>query len=170
MYDAVLNWWKTDSYWRCQTEANDNQEDEKAQKLLQKTCNKVDGRCETGLLLRDDSQLHDNRFYTGRHLASLLQRFNKTPDLKATYEAGIGSDIKKGYIRKVPPEEHHETKELGPHYGLVNPNKFAKVRRKPNAAAKLNGFCLIEKFFPRTRFVGKYFWDVAKNQSLYWPT
>ena len=106
LYDAVLNWWKTDSYGTCQTDANDNQEDERAQELLQKTCNKVDGRYETGLLWRDDSQLHNN---AERHLASLMQRLNKTPDLKTTYEAGIESLITKGYIRKVPPQEHHET-------------------------------------------------------------
>ena len=102
-------------------------------------------RSETGLLWRDDSQLHDNRFYAERHLASLLQRFNKTPDLKASYEAGIESDIKKGYIRKIPPEEHHETKWLVPHYELVNPNKHGKVRRKANSAAKSNGVCLNDK-------------------------
>ena len=45
-------------YRTCQTDANDNQEDERAQEILQKTCNKVDGRYETGLLWRDDSQLN----------------------------------------------------------------------------------------------------------------
>ena len=58
LYDAILIWWKTDSYRTCQTDANDNQEDERAQEILQKTCNKVDGRYETGLLWRDDSQLN----------------------------------------------------------------------------------------------------------------
>ena len=78
---------------------------------------------------RDNRQLHDNGFYAQRHLASLLQRFNKTCDLKATYEAGIESEIKKGYIRKVPPEEHHETKWLIPQYGLVNSTKPGKVKK-----------------------------------------
>ena len=71
------------------------------------TVMKVDGRYETGLLWRNDSQLHNNRFYAERHLASLLQRHSDTPDLKTTHEAGIESDIKKGYIRKISPEEHH---------------------------------------------------------------
>ena len=44
LYGAVRNWWKTDSYGIFQIEANDNQEDEKAHEILQKTCNKVDGR------------------------------------------------------------------------------------------------------------------------------
>ena len=113
LYDAVLNWWKTDSYGTCQTDANDYQEDERAQEILQKTCNKVDGRHETGLLWRDDSQLHNNRFYAERHLASLLLRLNKTPVLKTTYEAGIESDITKGYIRKVRPEVKNITKQNG---------------------------------------------------------
>ena len=142
LYDAVLIWWKTDSYGTCQTDANDNQEDERAQEILEKTCNKVDGRYETGLLWRDDSQLHDNRFYAERHLSSSLQRLNKTPDLKTTYEAGIESDIKKGCIRKVPSEEHHETKWLSPHFGLFITNKPWKNRRKSNTAAKSNGVCL----------------------------
>ena len=154
LYDAVLNWWKTDSYGTCQTDANDNQEDERAQEILQNTCNKVDGRYETGLLWRDDSQHHNNRFYAERHLASLLQRLIKTPDLKTTYEAGVESDITKGYIRKVPPEEHHETKWLLPHYGLVNPNKPGKVRRKSNAAAKSNGVCLNDKLLRGPNLLG----------------
>ena len=74
-----------------------------------------------------------------------MQRLNKTPDLKTTYETGIESDITKGYIRKVPPEEHHETKWVIPHYGLVNSNKPGKVRRKSNAAAKSISFCLNDK-------------------------
>ena len=154
LYDAVLNWWKTDSYGTCQTDANDNQEDERAQEILQNTCNKVDARYETGLLWRDDSQHHNNRFYAERHLASLLQRLIKTPDLKTTYEAGVESDITKGYIRKVPPEEHHETKWLLPHYGLVNPNKPGKVRRKSNAAAKSNGVCLNDKLLRGPNLLG----------------
>ena len=154
LYDAVLNWWKTDSYGTCQTDANDNQEDERAQEILQNTCNKVDGRYETGLLWRDDSQHHNNRFYAERHLASLLQRLIKTPDLKTTYEAGVESDITKGYIRKVPPEEHHETNWLLPHYGLVNPNKPGKVRRKSNAAAKSNGVCLNDKLLRGPNLLG----------------
>ena len=95
-------------------------------KYFRKLATKLMGRYETGLLWRDDSQLHKNRFYAERYLASLLQRLNKTPDLKTTYEAGIESDITKGYIRKVSPEEHHETKLLILHYGLVNPNKPGK--------------------------------------------
>ena len=82
-----------------------------------------------------DNQLHHNTFYAESHLASLMQRFNKTPDLKATYEAGIESDIKKGYIRKFFAEEHHKTKWLIPQYGLVNPNKPGEMR-KCTAAAK----------------------------------
>ena len=126
LYDACHNRWKIDSYRTCQTEANDNQEDGQAQGILQKTCNTFDGRYETGLLWRYDSQLHDDRFYAERHIASLLQRFNKTPDLKATYEALIESIIKKGYIRKIHPDEHHKTKWLSPQYGLVNPKSPEK--------------------------------------------
>ena len=104
-----------DSNGTSQTEANDNQKDERVQELLQKSCNKSDGRYETGLLWRDHSKRLENKFYAERHLAFLLQRFKKAPDLKAVYEASIESDIKKGYIIKFPPEEHHETRWLIPH-------------------------------------------------------
>ena len=77
----------------------------------------------------DDSQLHDNKLYAEGQLAFLLQRFNKTLNLKATYEAGIESDIKKGYIRKDPPEEHHGTNWVLCHCGLVNFKKPGKVRK-----------------------------------------
>ena len=41
LYDAVLNCWKTDPYGTCQIDANDNREDERAQEILQKTCNNI---------------------------------------------------------------------------------------------------------------------------------
>ena len=83
-----------------------------------------------------------------------MQRLNKTTDLKITYEAGIESDIAKGYIREVPPEERHETKWLIPHYGLENPNKPGKVRRISNAAAKSNGVCPNNKLLPGPDLLG----------------
>ena len=91
----------------------------------------------------------------------MLQRHNKTFDLKTIYEAGIESDITKGYIRKVPPEEHHETKCLIPQYGLVNPNKPGRIS---NAAAKSNGVCLNEKLLRPPDLLESLLGILLKNQ------
>lgn len=78
-----------------------SKEDVKAQKILESSTRKIDGRWETGLLWRDPGViLSESRSNAYRRLLLLERRFDKDRELLEKYEATIDGYIEKNYLRK----------------------------------------------------------------------
>ena len=91
-----------------------SREDTRAVGTLQRTTTLSEGRYETGLLWRkDDVRLPNNRCEAERRTCSLKRRFPRDPDLEQGYCAVMKEFIRKGYARKLSPEEADNLGEKG---------------------------------------------------------
>ena len=114
--------------------------------MLESTCNKTpSGHCEAGLLWKNDQSLPNNHRLAEPHLRGLQRKLAKDDGLLDQYDADLQKDLKAGFIRKISALEDLDTKWYLPHYGITNPNKPGKLRRKTNAASCYAGICLNDK-------------------------
>ena len=145
--NLVKKWWTTESF-GCSYDIKHarSAEDERALQILESTTRKVGDRYETGLLWKDSEvKLPSNRPLAEARLESLERRLDRNPELKEAYVKSMQSDIEKGYLKKLSPEEMVAPvvrEWFLPHHPVINPNKPGKVRRVFDAAAKYQGTSL----------------------------
>ena len=92
-----------------------------------------------------NTKLPDNRIVAVHRLNVLERRLQRDPELAASYEKTISSDLEKWYIKKLTKEEANapvKHKWYPPHHPVLNPSKPEKVRRVCDAAAKFQGSSL----------------------------
>ena len=83
-------------------------------------------------------------------LKSLERRLQKNDTLRKRYQETIHTDVKAGYVCKVPQVELFDTRDklqwYLPHHPVINPHKPKKVRRVCNAAVIYQGVALNDNF------------------------
>ena len=122
------------------TEDPTTNDEVKVFKILADTCGKTDdGRFETGLLWKSTEELPNNHIYAENHLKSLQRKLKEDDDLAKLYRKEIQKNLDKGYFKGINrAQEEENTKWFLPHYGIVSPAKYGKIRRIANAAAVFN--------------------------------
>ena len=113
--------------------------DRRAEKILQSTTTKVEGRYQIGLLWKENVDLPNNRWVAERQLSGLEQRLEQDSNLKQLYQKTVDDDLAKGYIVRVPPNDTTVKKWYLPHHTVTNIHKPAKVRRVTNASSVFKG-------------------------------
>ena len=105
----------------------------------------MNGKYEVPMLWKDHAVLPNNYKVAERIFASLTQRLRKDPTLHKLYQKTFENYIRKGYSRKMSPEEVNRTSEKTrylPHHPVFNPNKPGKIRVVFDAASKHEGVSL----------------------------
>lgn len=115
--------------------------EQRALKLLNDTCRKIDGcnRYEAGLLWRsDDVTMPDNRAQALSRLINLEKKLDRNEEQRKEYGRQVDNLIQAGYAEKVDtPSVSNKTWYL-PHFAVVHPQK-GKIRLVFDAAAKSGG-------------------------------
>ncbi|XP_065095683.1 uncharacterized protein LOC135717497 [Ochlerotatus camptorhynchus] len=147
LHEAVKNYFALDSL-GISVQRNQllSKEDERALAKLQETTSFKDGQYEVGLLWKfDDVRLPNNRTMALRRHRCLTKRMEREPDLSETLREKMADYERKGYIRKLTPEESRKTGNRTwylPIFPVFNPNKPGKVRIVFDAAACFGGVSL----------------------------
>ena len=119
---------------------------ERARKIFEATTRKVGSRFETGLLWRLDSfSLPPNKKMALSRLNCLEKRLGRDDQRRVAYCERIEEYVRKGYARKLEPEEcmiESERKWFLPHFDVYNPHKPDKMRIVFDAAAEERGVSL----------------------------
>ncbi|XP_044761992.1 uncharacterized protein LOC123319195 [Coccinella septempunctata] len=125
-----------------------NKEDSRAIDIMQKTAKRIGDRFEIGLLWREnDIHLPESKNVAARRLMCVEKQMHKDENFKRRYCEKIESYLRKGYARKLSAEEASEEGPRCwylPHFGVINPNKPAKLRLVFDAASKSCGTSLNE--------------------------
>ncbi|XP_058827389.1 uncharacterized protein LOC131687328 [Topomyia yanbarensis] len=120
--------------------------DERALKSLRSTTSFNNGRYQTGLLWKyDDVRFPDSRSMEVRRHNCLMKRMQREPELASTLRTKMADYLKKGYIRKLTPDEYMMPKDhvwYLPIFPVFNLNKPGKVRIVWDAAATIGGVSL----------------------------
>ncbi|XP_055623321.1 uncharacterized protein LOC129766749 [Toxorhynchites rutilus septentrionalis] len=121
-------------------------DEQRAIELLQKLTRRVNGRYESGLLMRyDNVRLPDSRPMALRRWECLDRRMQKDENLALVLNAKINDCLAKGYMRKLTVEETETARNpvwYLPVFPVMNPNKPGKVRLVWDAAAACYGVSL----------------------------
>ncbi|MCG8047834.1 MAG: hypothetical protein N0E48_19785, partial [Candidatus Thiodiazotropha endolucinida] len=87
--------------------------------------------------------LPDNYTMALRRLENTEKRLMRSPDIAKMYAEIIEEYVRKGYIRKVPEQEHSQSKWYLPHFPVLRPDKdTTKTRIVFDASAKCSGVSL----------------------------
>ncbi|XP_044755156.1 uncharacterized protein LOC123314105 [Coccinella septempunctata] len=125
-----------------------NKKDSRALDIMQKTAKRIGDRFEIGLLWREnDIHLPESKNVAVRRLMCVEKQMHKDENFKRRYCEKIESYLRKGYARKLSAEEASEEGPRCwylPHFGVINPNKPAKLRLVFDAASKSCGTSLNE--------------------------
>ncbi|MCG7980850.1 MAG: hypothetical protein N0E58_22340, partial [Candidatus Thiodiazotropha endolucinida] len=105
-------------------------EDKLAMKTVENTVRFADNLYRVGIPWKDEKLvLPDNYDMALRRLANTEKRLKKSPDVATAYNEILSQYIEKGYIRKVPKDEHFKSKSYLPHFPVVRPDKETTSRR-----------------------------------------
>ncbi|XP_044759170.1 uncharacterized protein LOC123316923 [Coccinella septempunctata] len=125
-----------------------NKKGSRALEIMQKTAKRIGDRFEIGLLWREnDIHLPESKNVAVRRLMCVEKQMHKDENFKRRYCEKIESYLRKGYARKLSAEEASEEGPRCwylPHFGVINPNKPAKLRLVFDAASKSCGTSLNE--------------------------
>ncbi|XP_043660207.1 uncharacterized protein LOC122624614 [Drosophila teissieri] len=119
----------------------------RALSILEETTKRVGRRYETGLLWRDDEvRLPESYSMALNRLVNIERKMKRDVDFARAYKGIMDDYVKKGYARRLEPQEVQRSQEgkvwYLPHFGVENPNKPGKIRLVFDAAAKVNGVSL----------------------------
>jgi hypothetical protein len=113
---------------------------------LDKTTFWKDGRVTTRMLWKGEFISVPPSEVTARKRLTWLQGKLKKMGMFEKYAKTISSDLEKGYIRKLSPEESKELRQgihwFLPHFVVCHPDKPDRPRRVLDCAAKTDGVCL----------------------------
>ncbi|XP_044572122.1 uncharacterized protein LOC123257370 [Drosophila ananassae] len=117
--------------------------DARAMRILEETTKRVGRRYETGLLWRDDEVSLPESY---KRLVNIEKKMRRDVDFARAYKGLIDDYVKKGYARRLKPQEVQRFQEgklwYLPHFGVEIPNKPEKNRLVFDAAAKVNSVSL----------------------------
>lgn len=102
----------------------------------------VDGRYEVGIpWIQEERKLENNRVLAQKRLENLEKSLQRKPKVAEQYNEALASHLKKGYIRKLTPEESMDRpKWFLPHFPVIREDKATtKVRTVFDSAAKFKG-------------------------------
>ena len=102
----------------------------------------VDGRYEVGILwIQEEITLENNHVLARKRLENLERSLQHRPEVARKYNEVLSSHLKKGYIRKLTPEESIvRPKWFLPHFLVIREDKgTTKVRSVFDSAAKCKG-------------------------------
>jgi hypothetical protein len=125
-----------------------SKDDARAFRMMKATTHKLPNRdayVSPLLWKSNEPKLPDNKEGAMRRLFSLEKKLEKDPALRKRYQQSIETDIQKGYIRKLSPEEAKSPSPVSwylPHHPVVNPRKPERLRRVYDASAVFNGSSL----------------------------
>lgn len=147
--DQVERFWAVEDYGAVKkNEKSLSMEDKRALQIIQETTQIEDGHYQVGLLWReDDPCLPSNRPMAEARLESTRRRLARpgNEELAQKYRAVMSDYIKKGYARRLTPEESAKDSPKCwylPHHPVTNPHKPDKVRIVFDAAAEFKGTSL----------------------------
>jgi hypothetical protein len=88
-----------------------------------------EGRYQIGIPWKNHRpDLPDNRAAAERRLRSLESSLRKKPLIAQHYQKVFEENIKKGYLRKVPPEEVDQPGWYLPHFGVVREDRVTTTK------------------------------------------
>ena len=102
----------------------------------------VDGCYEVGIpWIQEEITLENNRVLAQKRLENLERSLQHRPEVARKYNEVLSSHLKKGYIRKLTPEESIvRPKWFLPHFPVIREDKATtKVRSEFDSAAKFKG-------------------------------
>ena len=140
LHERVKAWWRTEDF-GCKYDGDTqcSMEDQRFLSFLDERTDKVDGSYEIPLLWKDQhSTIPNDRILAVHRLNQLEKRLHHDPTLAASYEKTIGTDLGKGYVKKLTKEEVAAPVKQHwylPHHPVLNPNKPGKVRRVYDTAS-----------------------------------
>ena len=105
----------------------------------------MDGRYEVGIpWIQEEITLENNRVLAQKRLENLERSLQHRPEVARKYNEVLSSHLKKGYIRKLTPEESMvRPKWFLPHFPVIHEDKATtKVRSVFDSAAKFKGCSL----------------------------
>ena len=145
LFRHVADWMKIDANGISSDRTSMSQDDKDAIKILEATTKQLpNSHYEIGMLWKRNSQLTNNRWLATKQLHSLVNRLRRDPQMHAKYQETITTDIDKGYVVEVNPDD--DSTDQGcwylPHHPVTNINKPEKVRRVLNAASVFKGVSL----------------------------
>nr|XP_043067313.1 uncharacterized protein LOC122321449 [Drosophila bipectinata] len=118
----------------------------RALSILEETTKRVGRRYETGLLWRDDEVRLTEICNVALNRLVNIEEMRRDVDFARAYKGIMDDHVKKGYARRLEPQEAQRFQEgklwYLPHFGVENTNKHGKVRLVFDAAAKVNGVSL----------------------------
>jgi len=127
----VRDFWRTESFGtKYDAPPRMSREDERAMQIMESTTRWTGQSYETGLLWKaNDIKLPESKAAAMKRLISLERRLLKTGHHQAYAEA-LQTLVKKGYCRKLSPEEAsqpHDREWLLPHHPVIKPGKIRPV-------------------------------------------
>ena len=151
---SVERFWEQESYATTSklTSALMTKDEKRALTLLKEGTNLVEGRCEVGMLWRNDAvQLVNNRFLAEKRLSSTEKRLENFPEIKEIYHSKIQKYLTLGHVKKLSDAEALSTSKKTnyiPHHFVLEPNKPGKIRIVFDASSKFNGSSLNDNLLP----------------------
>ena len=119
-------------------------EDDRAVQILERTARRLSvGRYEAGLLWKSDNLVVPNSYGLAMsRFLSLEKKMAKEPHYAERYRQNVQDILKKGFAELCREVKTTSICWYLPHFGVINPNKPAKLRIVHDAAAKVSGVSL----------------------------
>ncbi|XP_028165136.1 uncharacterized protein LOC114356249 [Ostrinia furnacalis] len=130
-------------------------DDERAVQILRNTTRRLpNGRFQVGLLWKSDNiTVPDSYSLAFSRFKSLESKMIKDPAYAERYRKNIHDMLAKGYAEECTGQPPKPLCWYLPHFGVVNPNKPAKLRVVHDAAAKTQGVSLNSLLLPGPDFL-----------------
>ncbi|XP_052750564.1 uncharacterized protein LOC128200612 [Galleria mellonella] len=142
--NLIKNYYKLDSIGITKKEPR-SADDERAIEILERTANRLPcGRFEVGLLWKSNNPVIPNSYPLAlSRFLSLEKKMISDPTYAERYKQNIRDLVTKDYAEKCQNEpSSNSVCWFLPHFGIINPNKPAKLRVVHDAAAKIKGVSL----------------------------
>ncbi|XP_052755581.1 uncharacterized protein LOC128201752 [Galleria mellonella] len=142
--NLIKNYYKLDSIGITKKEPR-SADNERAIEILERTANRLPcGRFEVGLLWKSNNPVIPNSYPLAlSRFLSLEKKMISDPTYAERYKQNIHDLVTKDYAEKCQNEpSSNSVCWFLPHFGIINPNKPAKLRVVHDAAAKIKGVSL----------------------------
>ena len=151
---SVERFWEQESYPNKSKLSNAllTKDEKRALYLLESKTTLVEGRCQVGMLWKDDDvQLINNRALAVKRLQSTEKRLDKFPEIKGIYHSKIDEYINLGHVKKLSDTEASVTSNKTnyiPHHFVLEPRKPGKIRIVFDASSNFKGTSLNKRLLP----------------------
>ena len=147
--ENIQTWWDIETNAAKINVVSQSKKELQAQKMLESTMKFAGERYEVGIVWSDSEPNLPNNYSSDLgQLYSMVQRFQRDPNLKSLYQQPIETNVERGFVKILDESENKGTfrkERYLPHHPLLNPNKPGKVRRVCNAASKSKEVCINDK-------------------------